>query len=94
MQTLKQIDATSLEPFQPQVYPAPRSAPSVGLADGSESDIPSPALALQQRLLNELNAEADIDDGVRWSPRATMLFCGAGSLAAWGVIALAIAAFH
>ena len=96
MQNLKRIDIETLEPFEAQVTIPPRAGPSLGLADGATAEISSPALALQQRLLDQLNAEAeaDADDGRRWSPRATMLFCGAASLGVWGVIALAVAAFR
>jgi hypothetical protein len=94
MQNLKRIDVAPLETLETQAPATPRPSTQVGLADGSQADIPSPALALQQRLLEQLNAEAAEDDGHRWSPRATMLFCGAVSLAAWGAIALAIAAFR
>ncbi len=96
MQTLRKIDTDAPLPSGPesetqlQLQPAP----AMGLADASHADIPSPARALQQRLLEQMNAEAMDDDGVRWAPRTTLLVTSGASLALWGVIALAVAAFR
>jgi hypothetical protein len=94
MQNLKTIDVTLPEAFEREIVFDPRPTPSLGLAKDSLAEVPSPALALQQRLFAELTAEDADDDGQRWSPRATMMFCGAVSLTLWGAIALAISAFH
>jgi hypothetical protein len=94
MQNLKTIDALP-EAFDREIVFDPRPAPpALGLAQDTLAEVPSPALALQQRLFAELTAEDADDDGRRWSPRATMMFCGAVSLTLWGAIALAISAFH
>jgi hypothetical protein len=95
MQNLKRVDVDSAVAFEAEAAFAPTLPPmKLSLADGPQAQAASPALALQQRLLNELNAEAADDDGVRWSPRATLLFCIGASACLWGVIALAIAAFR
>jgi hypothetical protein len=95
MQNVMRVDVNSALAYEPETAFAPTLPPSpLSLADGSQGDVASPALALQQRLLDELNAEAADDDGVRWSPRATLLFCTAVSAGLWGVIALAITAFR
>lgn len=96
MQNLKriEIDSADLVELEPEVQPSP--APKLGLVDGSYLEVASPARVLQQRLVDHLNAEGvDLDDdGRRWAPRTTLLFCGGVSLALWGAIALGIAAFH
>ena len=96
MQNLKrvQIDPVDLVELESEVRPSP--APKLGLVDGSYLEVASPARVLQQRLVDHLNAEGvDIDDdGRRWAPRTTLLFCGGISLALWGAIAVGIAAFH
>ena len=92
MQNLKRIDLDEPSAVGPESET--QLSPALGLADGSHSDIPSPARALQQRLLDEMNAEALDDDGRRWAPRTTLLVCSAASLALWGAIALGIAAFR
>lgn len=94
MQTLKRFDIDVLDPVEPAADAQPIFTPPVALADAFRPDVPSPARALQQRLLDEMKAEAMDDDGVRWAPRTTLLFCGGVSLALWGVIALGVAAFH
>jgi hypothetical protein len=95
MQNLKRVDYESADAFGPVSSFAPTLPPTpFALADGSQAAAPSPALALQQRLLEELAAEAADDDGVRWSPRTTMLFAGAVSLGLWGLLAGVVALFH
>jgi len=94
MQTLKRVDVAAPETFEGEPGLEPRSARMLGLAQDASRDVPSPALALQQRLFEELTADEADDDGRRWSPRATMLFCGVVSLTLWGAIALAASAFH
>jgi hypothetical protein len=94
MQPLKRSESTPAETFEPQAAEESQASRNLGVANGSQSEVPSPALALQQRLLDELNAEGFDDDGERWSPRATLLFCSAASLVLWGAIALGVAAFR
>jgi len=96
MQNLKKVDAGSPDPADSESETLLSLSPTLGLADGSHSDIPSPARALQQRLLDDLTAEGvDLDDdGRRWAPRTTLLFCGGVSLALWGAVAFGIAAFR
>ena len=94
MQNLKRVDVDAASAYAPESSFAATIPPTVGLINGSQAQVASPALALQQRLLDELNAEAVDDDGRRWSPRAMLLFCSAASLGLWGVIALAVAAFR
>lgn len=95
MQNLKRVDVDAASAYAPESSFAPTIPPTaLGLVNGSQAQVASPALALQQRLLDELNAEAALDDGRRWSPRAMLLFCSAASLGLWGVIALAVAAFR
>ncbi|HEX4181988.1 MAG TPA: hypothetical protein VHY34_01885 [Caulobacteraceae bacterium] len=93
MQPLKRSDSTPAEMFEPKAAEESQASRNLGVANGSQSEVPSPALALQQRLLDQLNAE-EFDDGERWSPRATLLFCSAASLVLWGAIALGVAAFR
>ncbi len=94
MQNLKRIDVDSADLVGSGSQP--NLAPTLGLVDHSHSEVASPARVLQQRLMDHLNAEGvDIDDdGRRWAPRTTLLFCGGVSLALWGAIAVGIAAFH
>jgi hypothetical protein len=94
MQPLKRSDSVPAELFEPKAAEESPASPSLGVANGSQPKVPSPALALQQRLLDQLNAEDFDDDGEKWSPRATLLFCSAASLVLWGAIALAVAAFR
>jgi len=96
MQNLKRIDADSVDQVGPDFETQTNLAPPLGLVDNSHSEVASPARVLQQRLVDHLNAEGvDLeDDGRRWAPRTTLLFCGGVSLALWGAIAVGIAAFH
>jgi len=96
MQNLKRIEVDSADLVEPESDVQRSPAPTLGLVDLSHFEVASPARVLQQRLVDHLNAEGvDIDDdGRRWAPRTTLLFCGVISLALWGVIAVAIAAFH
>jgi hypothetical protein len=92
MQTLRKIDVEAFDRIGPEAD-TQLQLPLAVVGD-SHAEIPSPARALQQRLLEDLAAEAGDDDGRRWAPRTTLLFCGGISLALWGAIALAIAAFR
>lgn len=94
MQNLKRIDVDSLEVFSPESDTQLTFAPVLGLAGGAHAEVSSPARILQQRLLEEMQAEAADDDGVRWSPRRTLLFSVAASMSLWAVIALGVAALH
>jgi hypothetical protein len=94
MPNLKKADVGAPDAFGSESDTQLHLSPTLGLADGSHADIPSPARVLQQRLLDDLNTEAGEDDGRRWAPRTTLLVASGASLALWGVIALAIAAFH
>jgi len=96
MQNLKRIEVDSVDLVEPESETQLSPAPALGLVDGSHFEVASPARVLQQRLVDHLNAEGvDIDDdGRRWAPRTTLLFCGGISLALWGAIAVGIAAFH
>jgi hypothetical protein len=96
MQNLQRIDVDSARLIDPESDTLLNLKPTLGLAGGAHAEIPSPARVLQQRLIDHLDAEGvDLDDdGRRWAPRTTLLFCGGVSLALWGAIALGIAAFH
>jgi hypothetical protein len=94
MQTLRKFDVDALDPREPDGDTLLNLKPILGLAGDAHAEALSPARVLQQRLLAEMAAEAEDDDGVRWSPRATMLFVCGVSLALWGAIALVVAAFH
>lgn len=92
MQTLRKIDVEAFDRIGSEADTQLQLPLTV--VGASHADIPSPARALQQRLLEDLAAEAGDDDGQRWAPRTTLLFCGGVSLALWGVVALGIALFH
>jgi hypothetical protein len=96
MQNLKRIDVDSADLAGSESEAQVNLAPALGLVDNSHSEVASPARVLQQRLIDHLSAEGvDLDDdGRRWAPRTTLLFCGGVSLALWGAIAVGIAAFH
>ena len=96
MQTLRKFDVDAFDEVAYEADPAPAAQVigSLALAGDAHAGVASPARVLQQRLLEELAAEADDDDGVRWAPRTTLLFCGGVSFALWGLIALGFAAFH
>jgi hypothetical protein len=94
MQNLKRIEVDSLEVFSPESDAQLTFPPVLGLAGGAHADVSSPARILQQRLLEEMQAEAAEDDGQRWSPRMTLLFCSGVSMAIWGVVALGVAVLH
>ena len=94
MQNLKKADATSPYEVGSETQLDLRPAPALGLADGSQPDVPSPARTLQQRLADDLTAEAADGDGVRWAPRTTLLFSIGASLAIWVAVAVGIAAFR
>jgi hypothetical protein len=86
-QTLNKSAAALPEAIEIERGQWPRPSPPIGLADESSLDIPSPARVLQQRLIDDLNDEAIEDDGRRWAPGVTLLFCAGVSLVLWGAIA-------
>ena len=92
MQTLRKFDLDAFDDL-PREADIPAVAP-LTLAGEAHAEVLSPARVLQQRLLEELAAEAGDDDGKRWAPRTTLLFCGGVSFALWGLIALGFAAFR
>jgi hypothetical protein len=92
MRNLRKIDAADVLGPETEVQPNPSAV--LGLADGSQAEVASPARTLQQRLADDLQAEADGDDGTRWAPRTTLFFSVGASLTVWAVIALGIAAFR
>jgi hypothetical protein len=72
----------------------PRPSPPIGLADESSPGAPSPARALQQRLIDDLNDAAIEDDGRRWAPGVTLLVCAGVSMGLWLTIGGVIYALH
>jgi hypothetical protein len=96
MRNLKKIDAAAPDGHGLEAETQLNLPPVLGLADGSQADVPSPARTLQQRLVYDLSAEAETvdDDGQRWAPRATLLFSAGAALTLWAAIAAGIALFH
>lgn len=68
---------------------AGRSSP-VAEAQVGDSPADSPALTVQERLAEDYISVTDLDDGRRWSPRATLALSGGISLALWAGISLAL----
>jgi len=58
-------------------------------AAASDADVPSPAIAIQQELNRQLQAQPGAAEAGRWSPRATLLFSTSVSLGLWAAIAAA-----
>jgi hypothetical protein len=94
MQNIRKVDIEAPEELGPDSETQLMLPLPVGLADGSEAEVPSPARTLQQRLIEDLAAEAEGDDGYRWAPRTTLLFSVGASLALWAAIAVGIAVFR
>ena len=94
MRNLRKIDDGAADLFGADAETQPNPSPVLGLANGSQTEVPSPARTLQQRLVDDLNTEADNDDGSRWAPRTTLFFSVGASLTIWAVIALGVAAFR
>jgi hypothetical protein len=65
-------------------------APSVAQARVGDAPADSPARTLQERLAEDYGALRGLDDGRRWSPRATLALSGGISLALWAGIGMAL----
>jgi hypothetical protein len=94
MQSLNKSVAALPEPIEIERGQWPRPSPPIGLADESSSVIPSPARALQQRLIDDLAEEGLEDDGRRWAPGQTLAFCAAMSMGLWLAIGGVIYTLH
>jgi hypothetical protein len=62
----------------------------VAQAQVGDAPTDSPARTLQERLAEDYRSVTDLDDGRRWSPRATLALSGGISLALWAGIGLAL----
>ena len=64
-------------------------------APGDEAALVSPALTLQQLLIDGWEDADPDDDGRRWAPGLTILVSGACAVVLWGLIIwAAVALFH
>jgi hypothetical protein len=62
----------------------------VAQAQVGDAPTDSPARTLQERLAEDYRSVTDLNDGRRWSPRATLALSGGISLVLWAGIGLAL----